>query len=273
MNAWVLRRAVGASVAAGVVVFLAAAAAWRAAALYHAAFVTGYALLAAVIFLALFNLRKKFPAPPLGLASLWLQTHIYTGLAAVAVFALHIEFRWPSGGFETLLYTLFVATCGSGLLGLYWTRTDPRRLNLPPEEAIYERIPQLRDGVRRSARELLVQAARSGASNVLADFYTDSAAALIERPRSWTYRLWPTSRTRRRLLQQLEDQDRYLDDAERVVKRRLAALIRRTDDLDYQAALQFRLKAWLFVHLGLTYALLSAVALHVALVHAFHGGW
>lgn len=273
MNAFAFRRTVGISATLTAIAAVALVAAWQAASLRRAAFFTGYVLLVFVVFLALFHLRKKLPGAPIGAAAAWMQTHVYAGLAAIAIFALHVGFRLPTGAFESLLFSLFAATAGSGLFGLYLTRTDPRRLNLPPEEAIWERIPQLREATRQSARKLLVQAAAAGASGVLSDYYVHVAAPLVERPRGWAYRLWPSSRARRTVLSALEAQDRYLNDEERIVKRRLAALIRRQDDLDYQAAVGLRLKAWLFVHLGLTYSLLAAAALHVALVHAFGGGW
>ena len=52
-------------------------------------FATGYLMLAAVLFLALYNVRKKLPFLPLGSSAAWLQWHLYVGLGSVGVFALH----------------------------------------------------------------------------------------------------------------------------------------------------------------------------------------
>ena len=50
-------------------------------------FTTGYLLIAAVLFLALYNVRKKLPFLPLGSSATWLQLHLYVGLASVGVSA------------------------------------------------------------------------------------------------------------------------------------------------------------------------------------------
>src|SRR4051812_12856019 len=52
-------------------------------------FSTGYLLLATVLFLALYNTRKKVPFLPLGNSATWLQCHIYAGIGSVGLFALH----------------------------------------------------------------------------------------------------------------------------------------------------------------------------------------
>jgi hypothetical protein len=77
---------------------------------------------------------------------------------------------------------------------------------------------------------------------------------------------------RKRLLAELTGATRYLSDDERKTAEELFALVRRRDDLDYHEALQWRLRAWLFVHIALTYPLLTAAALHAWLAHVFYGG-
>jgi hypothetical protein len=49
-------------------------------------------------------------------------------------------------------------------------------------------------------------------------------------------------------------------------------LIRRRDDLDFHSALQWRLKVWLFVHIGLTYPLVALACFHGWLAQLFDGG-
>ena len=80
---------------------------WRAG-LQSSSYFTGWLLLATIVFLALFQLRKKLPAPPLGSSAAWLQVHIYTGLATAGLFALHTPLRWPNGVLESLLAVLYV---------------------------------------------------------------------------------------------------------------------------------------------------------------------
>ncbi len=49
-------------------------------ALYHVNFLSGWTLLVLMLFLTLFNVRKKLPFIPLLSASTWLQCHLYLGL-------------------------------------------------------------------------------------------------------------------------------------------------------------------------------------------------
>ena len=64
------------------------------------AFTTGYLLLAAVFFLALYNVRKKLPFLPLGSSTAWLQWHLYVGIGTLGVFALHAGLTLPNGVLE-----------------------------------------------------------------------------------------------------------------------------------------------------------------------------
>src|SRR5688572_12282273 len=56
--------------------------------LESSSFFTGWLLLGALVALALFQVRKKLPMPPLGSAATWLQVHVYTGLGTVGLFVL-----------------------------------------------------------------------------------------------------------------------------------------------------------------------------------------
>jgi hypothetical protein len=65
---------------------------------------------------------------------------------------------------------------------------------------------------------------------------------------------------------------RYLCEPELAACERLFALVRRKDDLDFHAARQGLLKGWLFVHIGLTYGLVTLAVLHGLIALAFRGG-
>ena len=82
----------------------------------------------------------------------------------------------------------------------------------------------------------------------------------------------PTGRTRRQLVAELEDLDRFLAGDDRRVSRELAIMVRKKDDLDYHRVMQGKLKMWLFVHIAMTYSLLIFAVVHGILAHAFSGG-
>jgi hypothetical protein len=242
------------------------------AALRPSSFFVGWMLLGVIAFLAAFNLRKKVPAPPLGSGAAWMQAHIYAGLASAGLYAMHTSLRWPSGVLDTALAGLYVATFVSGLIGLYWTRTLPKRLSRVGQEVVYERIPALRGVYRDRAQTTVLQTVRSGGTTTLGEFYKARLHDYFSRRRGWRYRLWPDSALRKSLLAELTEATRYLSDAERRTAEDLFSLVRSRDDLDYQEALVWRLRTWLFVHIGLTYPLLAAAGLHAWIAHVFYGG-
>ena len=82
---------------------------WRDAGLNATSFDTGYVLLAAILFLALYNFRKKLPVLPWTTSAGWLQLHLYVGLSTAVLLGLHVAWRLPNGIFETILATLYLA--------------------------------------------------------------------------------------------------------------------------------------------------------------------
>lgn len=241
--------------------------------LSNAAFSTGYALLAIILFLIAFHWRKKLAFLPLGNASTWMQLHIYLAILTAPLFGLHIQWRFPNGWFESLLASLFLLTFASGVWGLYLTRTYPRRLAQCSDQYLFERIPSIRYQLQQATRERILQGAERFGSTTLADFYHRHLAAYIEQPRGVVFCLLPNTRMRRTVTQELASLNRYLSEQERDLANELFRAIRKKDELDYQHALQWTLKSWLVVHLMLSYALLTCIGWHVVMAHAFHGGW
>lgn len=236
-------------------------------------FFTGYILLGIVLFLVAFHWRKKLTPLPLGSASLWLQLHIYAGLFSSVVSLSHVGWHWPTGWLNSLLFLLYLSVFSSGVFGLYITRTYPRRLTHASEQFVFERIPARRHQLQQSARELVLQAVGTHGTITLADFYQQHLGNYFERSRSLIFFVRPSTMVKRKLMADLVSIQRYLSDDERRACDQLFHLIRKKDDLDYHFALQLMLKLWLFVHLALSYSLLLVLAVHVLVVHAFHGGW
>jgi hypothetical protein len=236
------------------------------------AFTTGYLLLSVVLFLALYNVRKKLPFLPLGSSTAWLQAHLYVGMGSVGVFALHSGVTWPDGIVESTLALCYLVTVASGLVGLYLTRTIPPQLARVGIEVVYERIPAFRRDVGLQAGNLVLEAVQNAGATTLADFYTTRLYDFLQRPRGTRYLLRPTTTKRRTLMHEMQDLRRYLSHHELPACERLFSLVRRKDDLDFHEARQKLLKLWLFGHIGLTYALVSLAFLHALVAHAFDGG-
>jgi hypothetical protein len=236
------------------------------------AFSTGYILLGAILFLALYNVRKKLPSLPLGSSTGWLQLHLYVGMGTVAVFVMHAGAGVPTGILDSTLAAIYVLTVASGVIGLYLTRTIPSQLARVGEEFVYERIPIYRRKVRHQAREVVLESISASGATTLADFYASRLYDFFGRSRGLMYFLRPTTTTRRALMREMQDLRRYLAEQEQAACEKLFSLVRRKDDLDFHEARQRILKLWLFFHIGLTYALVLLALVHGLLAHAFGGG-
>ncbi len=245
---------------------------WLDTSLARSAHATGYLLYGSLLFLALYNLRKKLPGLPLGSSALWLRLHLIIAWATLPLFIWHISGRWPDGWIESTLALLYVGTFSSGLVGWYLSRTIPTQLSRTGEQFIFERIPRLRFAVRQEARQTVLQAVGETGSTTLASFYIDRLHGFFQRPRSFSYVLYPTSSTRQRLFGELDGIRRFLTEQEKQASEQLYRLIRKKDDLDFHDSRQRVLKLWLFIHIGLTSALMVTGTLHGLMALAYQGG-
>jgi hypothetical protein len=189
------------------------------------------------------------------------------------MFAIHVRFAVPNGVFECSLALIYLSVFLSGIIGLYMSRTYPRRLTDLGNEVIFEHIPVVRRQLQDQIESLLLKCNSEAATSALAEFYKDRIRPFIVgqhdvvshliRGSSWRYRS---------LVRAIADQNRYLNDDERQVLTEVESLVSRKHQVDTQYALQGALKMWLFFHIPATYALLIFAVFHSVLVHAWSGG-
>jgi hypothetical protein len=238
----------------------------------HLKFLTGWALFAVILLLAFYNGRKKLPFLPLLSSEEWLQVHIYAGLLTGVLFAVHVSYKIPSGWFNGMLAWLYILVMASGFVGLYLSRAIPKRLTARGGEVLLERIPAIRRQLQEQAGQLAAQSAGETKPGTLAGFYAKDLKGFFDGPQNcwshWTKDEAPVNR----ILTKISVFNRYLNDEDRVKLEKIAGLVRQKDGLDYQYAHQLVLKAWLFVHIPLTYSLLLWTLVHIVLVFAFSGG-
>jgi len=233
---------------------------------------SGWGLFAMICFLAAYNLRKKLPFLHLGASATWLQLHIYFGLLTAVVFGVHVGWRVPNGLVESLLTTLYLFVFVSGVIGLFLSRSLPKRLTTRGEEVLFERIPIYRKRIQAEVEAFVFDGLEASESTAVSQFYTDRLRPFFSQTRNYWQHLVQSNRSRFGLLKEMQAYGRYLNDSEREVMMRLVTSVEAKDDLDYQFSLQATLKYWLFVHVPLTYALLVFAVLHLLLVSAFAGG-
>jgi hypothetical protein len=238
----------------------------------HLVFLTGWALLALCLFLTAYHGRKKLPFLPLLTSRVWLQLHTYAGLFTAALFLFHLRFELPRGPFNLALAALFLAVTASGLFGWWLSRTIPKRLTTVGGEVPFERIPTVRRELRLRADTLALAAIPEARASTLAEFYARSLApAFAAGPRILPH-LLASRRELNNRLASLTEAGRFLSAPEQKRAAELGELVRARYVVDFHYANQLLLKAWLFVHVPLTYGMLLFAALHVVLVLAFSGG-
>ncbi len=242
-----------------------------AAGLGRGPFFNGWILLGSVLLASIYSQRKRFSMLPIGRASTWLQLHAYTGAFALAVFALHTDLSLPDAPLEWLLWLSFVGTAGSGLAGLYWSRVLPPRLAATGEEVLFERIPMFVGRLREQAEQAVLDAARDSQSTLLGEHYQRNLAGFLAAPH-WHLRHLRRGAGNAHRDSRLSALDRYLSAVERPYAQRLIGLCQQKADLDMHYTIQGLLKAWLFIHVPLTGAMLILALVHVIAAYAFGGG-
>ncbi len=239
--------------------------------LAHASFFTGATLLSSVLLLGLLGVRRRLPILPLGSVSTWTQIHIYLGLFTSAVYVMHVPAIIAGGVFECGLSIVFLLVTASGFYGIYASRTLPKRLTAVEGQHRFDRVSWHRIQIADTARELLAELNEQSGVRVLGTFYTNYLHPFFGSRPSFAYVLMPTGVRRRRLLSGLQELNRYLESDGRTTAGRFAALVRRRDDLDYQFALQLRLRLWLVIHCLFSVALIVGGIIHAVIAWRFSG--
>ncbi len=233
------------------------------------ALITGYALLALILFLGAFNVRKRLSMLPLLRAHWWTIGHLVGGVLAVALYFLHTGSLWPSGPYEQALAVLFFVVSLSGAAGYIILRVFPHRLTGTRAEVIYERIPAEIADLRAAAEEVVLQCTKSTRADTLARYYVETFDWYFRRPRFVLSQLSGGHKGAYWLEQQFTNSRSYLNDSEREYLKRLQALAELKSRLDFHYAAQGLMKAWLLVHVPAVAALLVFSLWHLALVNIY----
>jgi len=235
------------------------------------AYLSGWVLFAAMLFLTFFNLRKRVPFLRLGSTGFWLQLHLYVGVFSGALFFVHIGWSWPGGIFHQLLAWCYVIVFVTGVLGLWISRAFPRMLTVAGYETPYERIPYARKSLREEAEALVLAGVDGQTSPVVAGFYTKRLGMFFTKPCNPWAHLRQSRAPQAAHTSHFDEVQRYAKKGERELLDKLRNLVAQKHMLDYQYSLQFALRLWLFAHIPLSYSLLVFTVLHIILVHAFSG--
>ena len=243
-----------------------------AARLWNEAFVTGYSLVAIVLFLMLLSVRKRIISVPIGRLAIWQRTHHYLGMMSLGAYVLHAGVL-TTGWLESLLAASFWCIGLSGLVSWYVNRTSPRMLRAAGPQILRQDIAERKRGIGQQAYQLALSAAGNSDTAALAEHYRDVLQNFFGSERTILYRLQPTGSKRRQIMAELENIDRYLNEEGRAMRQQLSLLIGARDDLDFQSAIQNRIRLWAAIHTWLLGGFVVLTMVHVVIAHQFSSSW
>ena len=243
-----------------------------AASLQNEAFVTGYSLASICVLLMLLGVRKRVLSPQIGRLAIWQQTHHYLGLLSVGAYALHANVI-TSGWLESALALSFWSIAITGFVSWYVNHTAPKLLRAAGSQILRQDIPVRSRLVAKQAHELALASAGKNDTAALADHYRVRVSNYFTTRRNWIYRISPSGGKRRRLLAGLENIDRYLSAEGRAQRREMSLLVQARDDLDFQSAIQNRIRLWASAHSWVLGTFLVLTIAHVILAHQFTSSW
>jgi hypothetical protein len=210
----------------------------------------------------------------------WRKTHILLGYLLIAVFASHTDFSLPDTGFEWALWAGFVLVTLSGIFGTYlaWSLRAKRRID---EGISYDRIPALRAELARDVHAAVTKADPTAAAIALPapphdawimDLYTNHLRDFFQGSRNFASHLIGSQRPLKRLTDEIETLSRFVDRQGREKLAAVKTLVIAKDQLDFAGVYLSLTRAWLFVHVPVTYALVVLSVLHVLVAYAYSSG-
>lgn len=240
-------------------------------ALGPANFISGWAVFAVLLALALFNGRKRLPFLPLASASWWFYFHIFGGFLVVFLFWLHTDISWPNSLNNQLLVFMFYSVSITGIMGLFIEKTYPKSMTQTGVEYIYERIPAGIAEIREEAESLILKCTEETGSDTLAKHYMDKKSLhwFFIRPRFFLNHIFLGREARHWVQHQCSLLERYLDQDEQSYLKKISILADTKRKMDFHYSVQRVLKGWLLIHVPLSAGLMILAIWHLIVVQVY----
>lgn len=239
-----------------------------------------------ILWLSWFGMRKRAYQSRMGSVEGWLSAHVYFGTALLVIATLHTagEVGW---NVHSLAYVLMCIVILSGFYGVYLYRVLPRRMalnfadnnreNVNAEIMLLDRrCQQLAKQVKGDVQAAVLSALERtslGVSKMSRVIARDSSKVMLPDAEGLNPRLVGNSKQDAVLgflCARIADSRggsevlALRDLADLFSERRRLLMVLRRD-----AQMREQLRLWLFVHVPLTIALLSALAVHVVTVFLY----
>jgi hypothetical protein len=223
--------------------------------------------------------RKRGSLTPKS-AMRWRKIHIFLGYLLVAAFILHSDFSLPDTAFEWALWVGFVLVALSGIFGTYlaWSLKTKRRID---ESVGYDRIPALRAELARAVHAVVAETNPAAAAIALpapaydawiTDLYTGHLRDFFQGQHNFAAHLIGSQRPLKQLTDEIDNLSRYVDQPRQEKLAAIKELVAEKDRLDFARVYLGLTRAWLFVHVPVTYVLVVLVLVHILVVYAYSAG-
>lgn len=249
--------------------------------LRDARYLDGWLLTGGMSLQLYFHIARKTASLSPKSAVRWRRIHIFLGYLLIALFIFHCDFSLPDTAFEWALWTGFVLVSISGVFGTYlsWSLQTKGRID---ERLTYDRIPTRRAELAQEVHATVAARTDPVAAEValpappydawIMDLYTDHLRNFFQGPRNYASHLIGSQRPLKRLTDEIDTLSPYLDKPSQEKLAVIRSLVVEKDQLDFARVHLGLTRAWLFVHVPVTYALIVLTVLHVLVVYAYSSG-
>jgi hypothetical protein len=213
-------------------------------------------------------------------AARWRKVHIFNGYLLIAAFISHSDFSLPDTALEWALGAGFALVALSGIFGTYLSWSLEARHGLD-ERIGYDRIPARRAELARDLHAA-VTATNPAATAIplpsppydtwIVELYTTHLRDFLQGQRNSAAHLIGSQRPLRRLTDEIDSLSRYVDPPSLEKLAFIRNLVVEKDRLDFARVHLGLTKAWLFVHVPVTYSLIVLTVLHIVVVYSFSAG-
>ena len=239
----------------------------------NSAVTSGWVLLGSFALLCIYGVRKKVPFLPIGRTTTWLQLHLGFGVISSWLFLEHVDYRFPTGSFETLLYVLYGLLLLTGFFGWLVMRAMPETLRADGRELNPMRIPDELAGMVKESDDCIARLEPGELSPEILNGYFDVIRPYLCSGGGFLpLRIHPEFGVPQSLIQRLQEYESptVLFSSEPFLP--VHKIIREKATLDLHQIRQRWMRGWLFVHVPMTGVLVLMIILHVILVTAFGAG-
>lgn len=243
-------------------------------------YLDGWVLAGGMMLQVLFHVSIKAARLSPKAVTRWRKLHIFIGYVLVTVFLSHTDFALPDTSFEWALWIGFVMVTLSGIFGTYLAWSLKAKLRIA-DGVTFERIPALRAELARNVRAIVDETDSSAAQISLpglphdawiADLYASHLHDFFQASRNFTAHFIGSQHSLKRLIDEIDKLSRYVDEQS---QERLAAIknmVVEKDRLDVARVYFSLTRAWLLVHVPVTYGLVVLTVAHVVVSYAFSSG-